>query len=74
METMMQTMMKKDEDQGEEDDTYEDYGDEDDGDDTNDDSYQWQTPMADVAVIKRRRWQEDINVGNGVDQYAHSGP
>ena len=29
--------------------------DEDDGDDTNDDSYQWQTPMADVAVIKRRR-------------------
>ena len=56
----MQTMMKKDEDEGDEDDgdeddTYEDYGDEDDGDDTNGDSYQWQTPMADVAVIKRRR-------------------
>ena len=56
----MQTMMKKEEDKGEEDDgdeddTYEDYGDEDDGDDTNGERYQWQTPMMDVAVIRRLR-------------------
>ena len=47
----MQTTMKKDdEDEGDEDD-----GDEDDGDDTNGDRYQWQTPMMDVAVIRRLR-------------------
>ena len=49
----------------------EDNGDEDNGDDINGDRYQWQPPMTDVAVIRRRRWQEDINVGNGVDQNAN---
>ena len=28
---------------------------EDNGDDINGDRYQWQTPMTDVAVIRRRR-------------------
>ena len=28
---------------------------EDNGDDINGDRYQWQTPMMDVAVIRRRR-------------------
>ena len=70
----MQTTMKKDEDKGDEDDededdTYEDYGDEDDGDDTNGDSYQWQTPMTDVAV--KAQMTEDINVGNSVDKNAN---